>query len=96
MAELTHEQLWQVCQRKPGDYEPYGQRVRSVLTDCSSGCKWFHPLRDLRPETGASAAIHGVLVLDFSHLSIRVVQSLSRNDWVFSQSNRSKAPSNSQ
>jgi hypothetical protein len=27
MAELTHEQLWHLCQRKPGDYEPYGQRV---------------------------------------------------------------------
>jgi hypothetical protein len=48
------------------------------------------------PWIGASAAIHGVLVLDFSHLSIRIVQSLSGNDWVFSQSNRSKAPSNSQ
>jgi len=28
MAELTHEQLWHVCQRKPGDYEPYGKRNR--------------------------------------------------------------------
>jgi len=23
MAELTHEQLWKVCQRKPGDFELY-------------------------------------------------------------------------
>ena len=23
MVELTHERLWQICQRKPGDYEPY-------------------------------------------------------------------------
>jgi hypothetical protein len=32
MAELTHEQLWQVCQRKPGDYEPYGKRKRLTAT----------------------------------------------------------------
>jgi hypothetical protein len=31
LAELTHEQLWQVCQRQPDDYEPYGKRTR--LTD---------------------------------------------------------------
>jgi hypothetical protein len=28
MAELTHEQLWYVCLRKPGDNEPYGKRGR--------------------------------------------------------------------
>jgi hypothetical protein len=28
MAELTHEQLWKVCQPKQCDYEPYGQRKR--------------------------------------------------------------------
>jgi hypothetical protein len=32
MAELTHEQLWQVCQRKAGDYEPYGKRKRLTAT----------------------------------------------------------------
>ena len=32
LAELTHEQLWQVCQRKPGDYEPYGKRKRLTAT----------------------------------------------------------------
>lgn len=32
MAELTHAQLWQVCQRKPGDYEPYGKRKRLTPT----------------------------------------------------------------
>jgi hypothetical protein len=41
MAELTHEQLWQVCQRKPVDYEPYGKRNRllagQIGGDCSSG-----------------------------------------------------------
>jgi hypothetical protein len=39
MAELTHEHLWKVCQRKPGDYEPYGKRERlkgtTILGDCS-------------------------------------------------------------
>ncbi len=28
MAELSHEQLWHVCQRKPSDFEPYGERRR--------------------------------------------------------------------
>ena len=28
MAQLTHEQLWHVCQRKAGDYEPYGKHNR--------------------------------------------------------------------
>jgi hypothetical protein len=51
MAELTHEQLWHVCLRKPGDYEPYGTRTRLTATrpaeiacDCSGGCKWYHTL----------------------------------------------------
>jgi hypothetical protein len=51
MAELTHEQLWHVCLRKPGDYEPYGKHNRltattppQIASDCSSGCKWFHTL----------------------------------------------------
>jgi hypothetical protein len=35
MAELTHEQLWQICQRKPGDYQPYGKRKRlTVRASC--------------------------------------------------------------
>jgi hypothetical protein len=28
MADLTHEQLWQACQWKPGDSEPHGKRNR--------------------------------------------------------------------
>jgi hypothetical protein len=28
MAELSHEQLWQACQRTPSDLEPYGKRKR--------------------------------------------------------------------
>jgi hypothetical protein len=48
MAELTHEQLWHICLRKPGDYEPYGKRNRlmagQIGGDCSGGCKWYHTL----------------------------------------------------
>ena len=51
MSELTYEELWRVCQRKPGDYEPYGKRKRLkrlkgtvILGDCSGGCKWYHTL----------------------------------------------------
>src|SRR6202041_2853247 len=43
MSELTHEQLWKVCQRKPDDYEPYGKRKRlkgTVISgDCAGGSK---------------------------------------------------------
>jgi hypothetical protein len=48
MAELTHEQLWHVCQPKADDYEPYGKSKRlkatTILSDCSGGCKWYHML----------------------------------------------------
>ena len=50
MAELTHEQLWHVCQRMPND-EPCGKCKRLtatlpalILSDLSGGCKWFHTL----------------------------------------------------
>jgi len=44
MAELSHDQLWQLCQRLPGDYEPYGTQNRETFGDCSGGCKWYHTL----------------------------------------------------
>ena len=51
MAELSHEQLWQICRLKPSDYEPYGMHNRLTATrppliagDCSGGCKWYHTL----------------------------------------------------
>lgn len=44
LTDLSHEQLWDVCQRKATDFEPYGQRTRLTATDCSCGCKWFHIL----------------------------------------------------
>jgi hypothetical protein len=53
MAELTYEELWRVCQRKPGDYEPYGKRKRLkrlkgtvILGDCAGGLQVVpHPER---------------------------------------------------
>jgi hypothetical protein len=39
-----HEQLWQIASRLPTDFEPYGQRVRDGVCDCSCGCRWFQPL----------------------------------------------------
>ncbi len=44
MAELAHNQLRNVCQRKPSDFAPYGERTRLAATDCFCGCKWFHAL----------------------------------------------------
>jgi hypothetical protein len=51
---------------------------------------WLRPFS--RQTTGASAAIPGVPDPDSSRSSIRVARSLSGNDRVFSQSNRSKTP----
>jgi hypothetical protein len=71
MAELIHEQLWQICQRKPSDFEPYGERKRLTATrpaqiagDCSGGCKLFHTPSGGPPLIGASAAIPEVIVPD--------------------------------
>jgi hypothetical protein len=33
MAELSYEELWHGCQRKPGDFEPYGKRTRLAASD---------------------------------------------------------------
>jgi hypothetical protein len=46
-APLTpgqHEQLWQIAIQLPTDFEPYGQRKRDVVGDCSCSCRWFLPL----------------------------------------------------
>jgi hypothetical protein len=40
----THEQLWQIAIKLPSDYEPYGQASRGGFSDCSCGCRWYHPL----------------------------------------------------
>jgi hypothetical protein len=81
MGELTHEQLWKVCQRKPGDYEPYGKHDRLTAT---------RPALILLPWTGAFAAIPGAIEPGSSRSSIRAVPNLSRSNSLFSQSYRSK------
>ena len=42
----NHDELWAVCKKLPTDFEPYGSRSRDddYGPDCSSGCKFFHPL----------------------------------------------------
>jgi hypothetical protein len=40
----SHEQLWQISVRVPTDFEPYGERKRYGVCDCSCGCRWFLPL----------------------------------------------------
>jgi hypothetical protein len=65
MAELTHEQLWLICLRKPGDYESYGQRKRlmagQIVGGCSGECKWYHTL------SGAASLDWGVCGNPRSH-----------------------------
>lgn len=46
----TGEDLWQVTPKLPTDFEPYGQRHRDVVGDCSCGCRWFHVLAGRRGE----------------------------------------------
>ena len=79
MAELSHEQLSQVCLRKPGDCEPYGKRKRltasrpaQIAGDCSGGCKWYHTLIGPASLDWVSAAIPVVIAPGSSPSSIRV------------------------
>ncbi len=74
MAELTHEQLWHVCEQRVGDYEPYGKRKRlkgtAGLSDCSGGCKWYHTLigpASLDWGVCGNAASHRAGLLTFEH-----------------------------
>jgi hypothetical protein len=75
MAELSHEQLWHVRQREPGDYVPYGKRkrltARQIWGDCSCVCKWFHHTLSgaASLDWGVCAAIPRVTVglLTFEH-----------------------------
>jgi hypothetical protein len=57
-APLTpgqHEQLWQIAIRLPTDYEPYGQRKRDVVADCSCSCLLFLPLVAMPLDWGVCA-----------------------------------------
>jgi hypothetical protein len=63
MAEPAHEQLWRVCQRKPGEFEPYEERVRLAATDCFGGCKVVpHPETKLVSAAGLEPASHPLKV----------------------------------
>jgi len=41
---LSDEELWEVCQKLPTDFEPHGQRQwlgpRETRPDCAT-CRWF-------------------------------------------------------
>jgi len=45
---ITHEKLWEICPKKPEDYDPYGKQSREEgekwLADCSCGCKYYATL----------------------------------------------------
>jgi mRNA interferase MazF len=46
----SHEQLWALVKKLPTDFEPYGTRSREHDwgSDCSCGCKHYHPLEGRR------------------------------------------------
>ena len=74
MSELTHEQLWHLCERKPDDYEPSGKRNRVMVSqiggDCSGRSKWFHTLsRPASPGLGRlpQSRCHRAGLLRFEH-----------------------------
>ncbi len=53
--EATNEQLWGLCRALATDFEPFGQRSREPLADCT-GCLWFQPLLRARlPDWGVCA-----------------------------------------
>ena len=56
--DASDGQLWQVCQKLPSDYEPYGQRKwqgeREGAPDCAT-CQWFTELFRIWPDWGACA-----------------------------------------
>jgi hypothetical protein len=64
-----HEQLWQIAVKLPTDFEPYGQRKRDVVGDCSCSCRWFLPLVAMPLDWGvcANPANPRVGLLTFEH-----------------------------
>ena len=47
---MTHDELWAVCKKLPGDYKPYGETDRDLPDgrfggDCSIGCRFYAVLR---------------------------------------------------
>jgi hypothetical protein len=65
----SHEQLWQIAITMPTDFEPYGQRKRDVVGDCSCSCRWFLPLVAMPLDWGvcANPASPRVGLLTFEH-----------------------------
>lgn len=81
----THEDLWQVTQELPSDFEPYGQRKRDVIGDCSCGCRWFHILAGRRGKdwgvcTNTTSPRAGLLT--FEHQGCPKFESDSRFDYL--------------
>jgi hypothetical protein len=64
-----HEQLWQISVRLPTDFEPYGQRKRDGVCDCSCSCRWFLPLVAFPLDWGVctNPASPRVALLTFEH-----------------------------
>jgi hypothetical protein len=69
LTPRCHEQLWQIAVRLPTDFQPYGQRVRDGVCDCSCGCRWFLPLVAFPLDWGvcANPASPRVALLTFEH-----------------------------
>jgi hypothetical protein len=65
----SHEQLWQIAIKLPTDFEPYGQRKRDVVGDCSCNCRWFLALVAMPGDWGvcANPASPRVGLLTFEH-----------------------------
>jgi hypothetical protein len=75
MAEQSHDGLWAVCKRLPGDYDPWGRVERWAdparsYPDCSCGCVWAAWLEgDRRADwcVCANPASHRAGLLTFEH-----------------------------
>jgi hypothetical protein len=65
----SHAQLWQITVKLPTDFEPYGERKRDVVGDCSCSCRWFLPLVAFPLDWGvcANPASPRVSLLTFEH-----------------------------
>jgi hypothetical protein len=65
----SHEQLWQIAVKLPTDFEPYGQRKRESVGDCSCSCRRFLPLVAMPLDWGvcANPASPRVGLLTFEH-----------------------------
>ena len=44
-CKKIHELFLEKVEYLPSDFQPYGERVRDVVADCSCGCKHFLPLK---------------------------------------------------